>query len=60
MEPWNTFAEGDNLEVLTRLAAEGRRYDVVYLDPPYNTGNPFAYCDKVSGRHSDRHARGPR
>ena len=55
MEPWNTFVEGDNLDVLPRLAAEGRRFDVVYLDPPYNTGNPFAYNDKVAGRHADRH-----
>jgi adenine-specific DNA-methyltransferase len=55
VEPWNTFVEGDNLDVLPRLAAEGQRYDVVYLDPPYNTGNPFAYRDKVTGRHVDRH-----
>ena len=47
--PWNTFVEGDNLDVLPRLAASGERYDVVYLDPPYNTGNPFAYSDKVAG-----------
>ena len=31
------------------------RYDVVYLDPPYNTGNPFAYDDKVDGPRADRH-----
>ena len=49
VEPWNTFVEGDNLDVLPRLAASGERYDVVYLDPPYNTGNPFAYNDKVAG-----------
>ncbi len=55
MEPWNTFVEGDNLDVLERLASSGRRYDVVYLDPPYNTGNPFAYQDKMVGRRVDRH-----
>jgi adenine-specific DNA-methyltransferase len=55
-EPWNTFLEGDNLDVLPRLAAAGCRYDVAYLDPPYNTGNAFAYSDKVSGRRRDRHA----
>jgi adenine-specific DNA-methyltransferase len=43
-EPWNTFVEGDNLDVLPRLSASGP-FDVVYLDPPYNTGNPFAYND---------------
>ena len=55
MEPWNAFVEGDNLDVLPQLGKAGARYDVVYLDPPYNTGNPFAYSDKVSGRHVDRH-----
>src|SRR5262249_41070127 len=24
-------------------------------DPPYNTGNPFAYNDKQAGRRADRH-----
>ena len=55
MQPWNTFVEGDNLDVLPWLAASGERYDVVYLDPPYNTGNPFAYRDKVPGPRADRH-----
>jgi adenine-specific DNA-methyltransferase len=56
VEPWNTFVEGDNLDVLPRL--EGSSYgpfDVAYLDPPYNTGNPFAYSDKLSGPRADRH-----
>jgi adenine-specific DNA-methyltransferase len=53
--PWNSFVEGDNLDVLPRLAAAGERYDVVYLDPPYNTGNPFAYKDKLAGPRADRH-----
>lgn len=51
--PTNRFVEGDNLEVLPRLT---ERYDVVYLDPPYNTGSPFAYRDKLPGRYADRHA----
>jgi adenine-specific DNA-methyltransferase len=55
VEPWNTFVEGDNLDVLGRLGSSGRQYDVVYLDPPYNTGNPFAYNDRVAGPHADRH-----
>ncbi len=55
VEPWNTFVEGDNLDVLSRLAQAGEQYDVVYLDPPYNTGNPFAYSDKVAGPRADRH-----
>ncbi len=44
---WNTFLEGDNLEVLGRLAAGGELFDLVYIDPPYNTGNDFAYHDDI-------------
>jgi adenine-specific DNA-methyltransferase len=55
VQPWNTFVEGDNLDVLPRLAATYGPFDVVYLDPPYNTGNPFVYDDKVDGRRGDRH-----
>ncbi|GAB3772010.1 adenine-specific DNA-methyltransferase [Nocardioides ginsengisegetis] len=54
-QPWNTFIEGDNLDVLPRL---GEPVDLVYIDPPYNTGNDFAYNDDF--RHGDarrtRHA----
>ncbi|MGZ6744999.1 MAG: site-specific DNA-methyltransferase [Nocardioides sp.] len=39
---WNTFIEGDNLDVLPRLPEP---VDLVYIDPPYNTGNDFAYHD---------------
>ncbi|GAB2975000.1 site-specific DNA-methyltransferase [Nocardioides montaniterrae] len=48
-EPWNTFVEGDNLDVLATLPASS--YDLIYLDPPYNTGNGFAYRDAFRGRH---------
>jgi len=47
--------EGDNLDVRPRLAPAYGPFDVVYLDPPYNTGNPFAYNDKTAGRRADRH-----
>jgi adenine-specific DNA-methyltransferase len=43
--PWNTFVEGDNLEVLPTLET----VDLVYIDPPYNTGNEFAYRDDFRG-----------
>ena len=45
----NTFCEGDNLVVLAGLPAAS--FDLVYVDPPYNTGNGFAYRDSW-GRHA--------
>lgn len=51
-EPWNTFVEGDNLDVLPRLGeltGDAAPYDLVYIDPPYNTGNDFAYRDDIRG-----------
>ena len=41
---WNVFVEGDNLTVLPLLAPGS--VDLVYIDPPYNTGNDFAYHDR--------------
>ncbi|HYF71493.1 MAG TPA: site-specific DNA-methyltransferase [Nocardioides sp.] len=49
-EPWNLFVEGDNLDVLPRVPAlVGGPVDLVYIDPPYNTGNDFAYRDDFRG-----------
>lgn len=42
----NMLVVGDNLPALTRLLATHRgRIKVVYIDPPYNTGNALAYKD---------------
>ncbi len=42
----NIFVEGDNLEVLKLLQkAYFRKIKVIYIDPPYNTGNDFVYRD---------------
>jgi len=46
---WNTFIEGDNLEVLPTLVEEFGLVDLIYIDPPYNTGNDFAYRDDIRG-----------
>jgi adenine-specific DNA-methyltransferase len=52
---WNTFIEGDNLDVLRGLAADS--VDLIYIDPPYNTGNDFAYHDDFrNGSRTTRHA----
>ena len=42
----NVYIEGDNLEVLKILQKSyNRRVDIIYIDPPYNTGNEFVYKD---------------
>jgi len=42
----NLYIEGDNLEVLKLLqTAYYRRVKMIYIDPPYNTGNDFVYAD---------------
>ena len=42
----NVFVEGDNLEVLRLLQkAYHGRVKMIYIDPPYNTGNDFIYPD---------------
>jgi adenine-specific DNA-methyltransferase len=42
----NVFIEGDNLEVLKLLQkAYNDRVKLIYIDPPYNTGNDFVYGD---------------
>jgi len=46
-QPWNQLVVGDNLDVLPHVPALlGRPVDLVYIDPPYNTGNDFAYRDR--------------
>ena len=42
----NLFIEGDNLEVLKLLyKAYAGKVKLIYIDPPYNTGNDFVYPD---------------
>ena len=42
----NLYIEGDNLDVL-KLLREGYlgKVKVIYIDPPYNTGNDLVYKD---------------
>lgn len=45
----NLYIEGDNLEVLKLLqTAYYRRVKMIYIDPPYNTGNDFVYADNFA------------
>ncbi|WP_394027419.1 site-specific DNA-methyltransferase [Desulfovibrio falkowii] len=42
----NLYIEGDNLEVLKLLQTPYyRKVKMIYIDPPYNTGNDFVYED---------------
>ena len=50
---WNTtqniYIEGDNLEALKILQESYlNAVDVIYIDPPYNTGKDFIYVDKFA------------
>ncbi|MDR3129993.1 MAG: site-specific DNA-methyltransferase, partial [Treponema sp.] len=43
----NLYIEGDNLEVLKLLQESYLgKVKMIYIDPPYNTGNDFVYRDK--------------
>ncbi|MBH86615.1 MAG: site-specific DNA-methyltransferase [Alteromonadaceae bacterium] len=45
----NLFIEGDNLEALKLLQETYLgRVKMIYIDPPYNTGNDFVYDDDFS------------
>ena len=52
----NLYIEGDNLEVLKLLQrAYLGKVKMIYIDPPYNTGNDFVYNDDfaMSGEEMD-------
>lgn len=45
----NIYIEGDNLEVLKQLQKTYYgKIKMIYIDPPYNTGNDFVYNDSYS------------
>ena len=45
----NLYIEGDNLEVLKLLQNSYMgKVKMIYIDPPYNTGNDFVYHDDFS------------
>ena len=46
----NIYIEGDNLEALKCLRnAYAGKVKMIYIDPPYNTGNDFIYSDNFHG-----------
>lgn len=45
----NLYIEGDNLQVLKLLQESYLgKVKMIYIDPPYNTGNDFIYADKFA------------
>lgn len=50
----NLYIEGDNLEVL-KLLQETYLGEIkmIYIDPPYNTGNDFVYNDEFGMRNEE-------
>lgn len=54
----NLYIEGDNLEVLKLLQESYLgKVKMIYIDPPYNTGNDFIYRDDF-GMSSDEYEEG--
>ena len=50
----NLYIEGDNLEVLKLLQESYLgKIRIIYIDPPYNTGNDFIYNDNFSSSVDD-------
>lgn len=50
----NLYIEGDNLEVLKLLQESYLgKVKMIYIDPPYNTGNDLIYCDDFSITRED-------
>ena len=54
---WNTenlYIEGDNLDVLKVLRENYLgKIKMIYIDPPYNTGNDFVYNDDFAQDYAD-------
>ena len=44
----HTLIKGDNYPVLKKLLEKGLKVDLIYIDPPYNTGKEFVYNDRLS------------
>ncbi|HWC23846.1 MAG TPA: site-specific DNA-methyltransferase [Flexivirga sp.] len=50
----NLFVEGDNLDALKLLQESYLgKVKLIYIDPPYNTGNDFVYADDFAESNAD-------
>ena len=53
----NLYIEGDNLEVLKLLQESYLgKVKIIYIDPPYNTGNDFIYADDFMRSQEEENA----
>ena len=53
----NLYIEGDNLEVLKLLQENYLgKVKMIYIDPPYNTGNDFVYRDNFTRSQEEENA----
>jgi len=53
----NLYIEGDNLDVLKLLQESYLgKVKMIYIDPPYNTGNDFVYRDNFAVNRADYEA----
>lgn len=53
----NLYIEGDNLEVLKLLQGSYLgKVKMIYIDPPYNTGNDFIYADDFMRSQEEENA----
>lgn len=58
--PWHTVINGENFHALQALRMTHRgKVDLIYIDPPYNTGNKsWIYNDRyVADTDADRHSK---
>lgn len=56
--PSHLLISGDNLEALKLLAASYTdQVKLIYIDPPYNTGNDFIYADSFAHTVAEYHQR---
>ncbi len=54
----NLYIEGDNLEVLKLLQESYLgKVKMIYIDPPYNTGNDFIYADNFMRSQQEENAK---
>jgi len=53
-KPFNYLIEGENLHGLEILKSEyDNKIDLIYIDPPYNTGGDLIYKNKYGSEHSE-------